>query len=144
MAVFPISVCAFGGEKLCTLRGCLHKHKDEFGKGAVEGIAAPEAANNAVSGGAMIPMLSLGIPGDGATAILLGALMIKGIAPGPTLFSSDMGTVYREISVKWTGGFDGAPRYAIIVAIIIENSRELSPLNKLYPVNWTITKRKIQ
>ena len=43
----------------------------------------------------MIPMLSLGIPGDGATAIMLGALMIKGIAPGPTLFSSDMGTVYQ-------------------------------------------------
>ena len=71
------------------------KHRDEFGKGAVEGIAAPESANNGVSGGAMIPLLSLGIPGDGATAILLGAFMIKGIAPGPTLFTSDMGTVYE-------------------------------------------------
>lgn len=71
------------------------KHRDEFGKGAIEGIAAPEAANNAVSGGAMIPMLSLGIPGDGATAILLGAFMIKGIAPGPALFSSHLDTVYQ-------------------------------------------------
>lgn len=71
------------------------KHKSEFGKGAIEGIAAPEAANNGVTGGAMIPLLSLGIPGDGATAILLGAFMIKGIAPGPTLFTSDMGTVYQ-------------------------------------------------
>lgn len=71
------------------------KHKEEFGHGAIEGVAAPEAANNGVSGGAMIPMLSLGIPGDGATAILLGALMIKGITPGPTLFSSEMGKVYQ-------------------------------------------------
>lgn len=71
------------------------KHREEFGHGAVEGVAAPEAANNAVSGGALIPMLSLGIPGDGATAILLGALMIKGITPGPTLFSAEMGKVYQ-------------------------------------------------
>lgn len=89
-----------GGDIACFLayneaRRFNRKHRDEFGKGAVEGIAAPETANNAVSGGAMIPMLALGIPGDGATAILLGAFMIKGIAPGPTLFSSDIGTVYQ-------------------------------------------------
>jgi len=71
------------------------KHRDEFGHGAIEGIAAPESANNAVSGGAMIPLLSLGIPGDGATAILLGAFMIKGIAPGPTLFMAEMESVYQ-------------------------------------------------
>lgn len=71
------------------------KHKDEFGKGAPEGIAAPESANNAVTGGAMIPMLSLGIPGDGATAILLGALMIKNVTPGPLLFSTNVSQVYQ-------------------------------------------------
>lgn len=71
------------------------KRKKQFGHGAIEGVAAPEAANNGVTGGAMIPMLSLGIPGDGATAILLGAFMIKGISPGPTLFTSSMGTVYQ-------------------------------------------------
>ncbi|WP_418482253.1 tripartite tricarboxylate transporter permease [Dysosmobacter sp.] len=71
------------------------RHREEFGHGAIEGVAAPEAANNGVSGGAMIPMLSLGIPGDGATAILLGALMIKGITPGPTLFSTEMEKVYQ-------------------------------------------------
>ena len=89
-----------GGDIACFLayneaRRFNRKHKDEFGKGAIEGIAAPEAANNGVSGGAMIPLLSLGIPGDGATAILLGAFMIKGIAPGPTLFTTEMGTVYQ-------------------------------------------------
>lgn len=71
------------------------KHKDEFGHGAPEGIAAPESANNAVCGGAMIPMLSLGIPGDGATAILLGALMIKNVTPGPLLFSANTDQVYQ-------------------------------------------------
>ena len=57
-----------------------------FGRGAVEGIAAPEAANNAVTGGALIPMMTLGIPGDPVTAILIGALLAHGMAPGPLLF----------------------------------------------------------
>ena len=59
---------------------------DRFGKGAVEGVAAPEAANNAVTGGALIPMMTLGIPGDPVTAILIGALLAHGLAPGPLLF----------------------------------------------------------
>lgn len=59
---------------------------DKFGKGCVEGIAAPEAANNAVTGGALIPMMTLGIPGDPVTAILIGALLVHGLAPGPLLF----------------------------------------------------------
>lgn len=70
------------------------KHKDNFGNGEPEGIVSPEAANNAVSGGAMIPMLTLGIPGDGATAIMLGALMVQGIQPGPLLFTNDPVSVY--------------------------------------------------
>ncbi|MDC7245130.1 MAG: tripartite tricarboxylate transporter permease [Sphaerochaetaceae bacterium] len=70
------------------------KHKEEFGNGALEGICAPEAGNNAVSGGAFIPMLTLGIPGDGATAIMLGALLVQGIQPGPLLFKEQMPTVY--------------------------------------------------
>lgn len=57
-----------------------------FGKGAAEGVAAPEAANNAVTGGALIPTLALGIPGDAVTAVILGAFMLQGLAPGPFLF----------------------------------------------------------
>ena len=57
-----------------------------FGHGALEGVAAPEAANNAVTGGAIIPMMTLGIPGDPVTAILMGALLVHGLAPGPLLF----------------------------------------------------------
>ncbi|MFI3249979.1 MAG: tripartite tricarboxylate transporter permease [Eubacteriales bacterium] len=64
------------------------------GTGCLEGIFAPEVANNAVTGGALIPALSLGIPGDSATAVLIGALMINGITPGFTLFSQNMPLVY--------------------------------------------------
>ena len=62
------------------------RRKARFGRGAVEGVAAPEAANNAVTGGALIPMMTLGIPGDPVTAILIGALLAHGLAPGPLLF----------------------------------------------------------
>lgn len=70
------------------------KAGNRFGKGEPEGVAAPEAANNAVAGGALIPMLTLGIPGDPITAILLGALLIHGLIPGPLLFSQNAHFVY--------------------------------------------------
>ena len=70
------------------------KHKDNFGKGEPEGIVASESGNNAVSGGAFIPVLTLGIPGDGATAIMMGALMVQGLQPGPLLFIEKAPDVY--------------------------------------------------
>lgn len=76
----------------------ISKNKKDFGKGTPEGVAAPESANNGVAGGAMIPMLTLGIPGDPITAILLGALMIQGLTPGPLLFENNGQFVY---SVFW-------------------------------------------
>jgi len=63
----------------------LSKHPEKFGSGAIEGVAGPEAANNAASTGTLVPMLSLGIPTGASTALLLGALMIHGIRPGPLL-----------------------------------------------------------
>lgn len=65
----------------------ISKHPEEFGKGAIEGLAAPEASNNACSCGALVPLLTLGIPGSGTTAVMLGALMLLGVHPGPTLFT---------------------------------------------------------
>lgn len=73
------------------------KNPEEFGTGRIEGVAAPEAANNAVSGGALIPLLTLGIPGDAGTAVMLGALMMQGIVPGPLLFTSEQTKVYTII-----------------------------------------------
>ena len=70
------------------------KTPEKFGKGAIEGVIAPETANNAVTGGTLIPLLSLGIPGDPATAIVLAGLMIHGITPGPALFMQHATEVY--------------------------------------------------
>ena len=64
------------------------RHPEQFGKGSAEGIAAPEAANNATVGGALVPLLALGIPGSPSTAIILGAFIIHGIQPGPNLFQA--------------------------------------------------------
>jgi putative tricarboxylic transport membrane protein len=70
------------------------KHKEEFGKGAIEGVAGPEAANNAAVGGAMVPTLALGIPGSATTAIILAGLMVQGVRPGPHLFNEQPTLLY--------------------------------------------------
>ena len=73
----------------------MSRHKEEFGKGTIEGIFAAEAGNNGVTGATMIPLLTLGIPGDAVTAVLLGALMIQGLTPGPNLFKGkDAQTIF--------------------------------------------------
>ena len=74
--------CRYGIEK------AVSKHPEEFGTGVIEGVAAPEGANNAETGGALVPLLTLGIPGSGTTAILLAALVLWGFKPGP-LFIQD-------------------------------------------------------
>jgi putative tricarboxylic transport membrane protein len=74
------------------------KTRDKFGTGQVEGLAAPEAANNSSEGGALIPLLTLGVPGSGGTAILLGGLMIWGIRPGPMLFQQNPEFIWYIIS----------------------------------------------
>ena len=72
----------------------MSKHPEEFVHGSVEGIAAAEAANNAVTGATLIPLLTLGIPGDGTVAIMLSALMINGLNPGLSLFTTDGDIMY--------------------------------------------------
>ena len=70
------------------------KHPEKFGTGIVEGVAAPESANNGVTGGALIPLLTLGVPGDVTTAVLLGAFLVQGLEPGPLLFTEHPDLVY--------------------------------------------------
>jgi putative tricarboxylic transport membrane protein len=70
------------------------KHKEEFGQGSIDGLAGAESANNAVTGGAMIPMLTLGIPGSALTAVLMGGLTIQGLRPGHELFTIHAETTY--------------------------------------------------
>ena len=76
------------------------KHKEEFGKGSIDGVAGSEAANNAVTGGSLIPTLTLGIPGESVTAVLMGGLIIHGMQPGPELF-----TTYANMTYTFFAGF---------------------------------------
>ena len=71
------------------------KNPERYGKGEIEGLAASECANNSCSGGAMIPLLSLGVPGDAVTAVLLGAFVIQGLQPGPMLYREHIDIVYQ-------------------------------------------------
>jgi putative tricarboxylic transport membrane protein len=86
-----------------TIEKRFSKHPERFGKGAVEGVAAPEAANNSETGGAMIPLLTFGIPGSGSTAIMLGILIIYGIQPGPLLFPEHPEIVWPVIASMYIG-----------------------------------------
>jgi putative tricarboxylic transport membrane protein len=81
------------------------KHPEKFGKGAIEGVAAPETANNAASGGAMVPLLTLGIPSTGVSAVLLAALMLYGMRPGPLLFQNNPELVWGLIASLYLGNF---------------------------------------
>jgi putative tricarboxylic transport membrane protein len=76
------SICSYALQKR------ISKHPEKFGTGVIEGVAAPEAANNAATGGAFIPLLTLGIPTSPVMALLLGAFMIHGIIPGPLLINN--------------------------------------------------------
>ncbi len=81
------------------------KNKDEFGKGHVGGVAAPEAGNNSASTGSMLPMLTLGIPGSPTTAILLGGMVIWGLTPGPRLFVEQSDFVWGLIGSFYVSNF---------------------------------------
>jgi putative tricarboxylic transport membrane protein len=81
----------------------ISKNPEKFGKGTIAGVAAPESANNAASGGAMIPLLTLGIPGSGTTAILMGALIMYNIQPGPLLFDEHPDVAWGLIASMFIG-----------------------------------------
>ena len=90
------AVMSYGIEK------AVSKHPEEFGEGAIEGVAAPEGANNAETGGALVPLLTLGIPGSGTTAILLAALVLWGFKPGP-LFIQESPTLFWGLVASMYG-----------------------------------------
>lgn len=109
------------------------RNPGKWGKGALEGVAAPEAANNAVSGPSMAPLLTLGIPGSTIGAILLGVFLIHGIQVGPTLFLTDRELVYQLFACGILGiaaygliGYFGASQVARLILKI--------PTNVLYPL----------
>ncbi|KGM88983.1 Uncharacterized protein rosmuc_00949 [Roseovarius mucosus DSM 17069] len=100
----PASLMSYGVTKM------ISKRPDDFGKGHVGGVAAPEAANNSASTGSMLPMLTLGIPGSPTTAILLGGMVIWGLTPGPRLFVEQSDFVWGLIGSFYVSNF-----FAVIV-----------------------------
>ncbi|MDX1402485.1 MAG: tripartite tricarboxylate transporter permease, partial [Kiloniellales bacterium] len=95
----PGSLMAYGVTKMVA------RKPEEFGKGHVGGVAAPESANNSASTGAMLPMLTLGIPGSPTTAILLGGMVIWGLVPGPRLFTDQTEFVWGLIGSFYVSNF---------------------------------------
>lgn len=95
------------------------KHPGKFGKGAIEGVIAAESANNATIGGALIIMLTLGIPGDPVTAILIGGLMIHGLQPGPQLFLNNPEIIYAIYFSVFFGSL-------VMMVVMLSASRPLS------------------
>ncbi|MBI2986365.1 MAG: tripartite tricarboxylate transporter permease [Deltaproteobacteria bacterium] len=91
------SILSYGLER------AVSRHPEKFGNGAIEGVAAPEGANNSECGGAMVPLLTLGIPGSGAAAIMLGAFLMWGLKPGPMLFQEHPEFVWPLIASMYIG-----------------------------------------
>ncbi|MEW5568827.1 tripartite tricarboxylate transporter permease [Rossellomorea marisflavi] len=81
----------------------LAKKPEEFGKGSIKGLAAPETANNAATSGAFVPLLSLGIPGSGTTAVMLGAFLVLGVQPGPLLMTENPTIFWGVIASMYVG-----------------------------------------
>lgn len=105
---FPFGALPAGGAELPTFLSYitekrLSKHKDEFGRGAIEGVAGPEAANNASAAGTLVPMLSLGLPTNATAAVMLTAFVSYGIQPGPTLFTDEPLLIWTLIASLFIG-----------------------------------------
>lgn len=110
----------------------LSKNAEKFGKGAIEGVAAPETANNAAAGGALIPLLTLGIPGSGTTAILMGAFIMYNIQPGPLLFQNHPNVVWGLVASMFVGNLMllilNMPLVKIFAKLIDTPTKYLLPL----------------
>lgn len=110
----------------------MSKNPENFGKGEIIGLAAPESANNAASVGAFIPMLSLGVPGSGTTAVMMGALLMLGIQPGPMLFVQHPDVAWGLIASMFIGNIVLAivniPLAGVLVRVLAIPGKVLYPL----------------
>jgi putative tricarboxylic transport membrane protein len=105
---FPIGTIPAGGADVATFLSYaterkLSKHRKEFGRGAIEGVAGPEAANNAAAAGVLVPLLTLGLPTTATAAIILVAFQAYGLQPGPQLFQNQPGLVWALVASLYLG-----------------------------------------
>ncbi len=124
----------------------MSKHPDRFGKGAIEGVAGPESANNACAEGCFVPMLTLGIPSNGSMAMLLGALMLYGVVPGPLLIVDHPEVFWGTIASMYVGNVMllvlNLPLVGLWVQILKIPYRILSSLIVLFTIVGSYTLRK--
>ena len=126
----------------------LSKEPENFGKGEIVGLAAPEASNNACSVGALIPMMTLGVPGSGTTAVMLGALLILGLQPGPLLFEQHADIAWAVIASMFLGNIVCAiiniPLASLLVRVLAVPTKILYPiivamaLVGVYTINFSV------
>ena len=105
VGILPGSGSILGAFAAYSIEKKVSKNSAEFGKGAIEGVAAPEAANNAGAQTSFIPMLTLGIPSNPVMALMIGAMIIQGIQPGPSVMKEQPALVWGIIVSMWIGNF---------------------------------------
>jgi putative tricarboxylic transport membrane protein len=129
--VLPGAGASLGSFVAYTLEKRVSDRNGTFGKGDPRGVAAPEAGNNAAAGGALVPMLALGVPGSGTTAVLLAMLLTLNITPGPLLFSQHPDVVWGLIAALFIGNVIllllNIPMVGMFVLVLRVKPRYLMP-----------------
>jgi TctA family transporter len=105
LGILPGSGNILGAFASYSIEKKISKHKDQFGKGAIEGVAGPESANNAGAQTSFIPMLTLGIPSNPVMALMIGAMILQGIQPGPSVITEQPALFWGIIASMWIGNF---------------------------------------
>ena len=143
---FVVGVLPGAGSTLASILAYLaekraSRYPERFGTGVIEGVCAPETANNAASGGALVPLLTLGVPGSGTTAVMLGALMLWGLRPGPLLFEKNPELVWGLIASMYIGNVVllilNLPLIGLWVQLLRVPPRILLPLILLFCMTGT-------
>jgi len=134
---FLVGVLPGGGSTIASfisygIEKAVSKRPEQFGKGVVEGVAAPEGANNSETGGALVPLLTLGIPGSGTTAILLAALVLWGFKPGPLFISENPSLFWSLVASMYIGNIMLLVLNLPLVPLFAQVLR--TPAYVLYPV----------
>ncbi|MCG6858617.1 MAG: tripartite tricarboxylate transporter permease [Salaquimonas sp.] len=129
--VLPGAGASLGSFLAYTLEKKINNKDDTFGKGDPRGVAAPEAGNNSAAGGALVPMLALGVPGSGTTAVLLALLLTLNITPGPLLFTQHADVVWGLIAALFIGNIMllllNVPLVSLFVRVLQVPSKYLMP-----------------
>jgi putative tricarboxylic transport membrane protein len=132
LGILPGSGSILGSFAAYSLEKKVSRHGREFGQGAIEGVAAPEAANNAGAQTSFIPMLTLGIPSNPVMALMIGAMIMQGIQPGPAVISEQPALFWGLIASMWVGNFFLIILNLPLIGLWVRLLRVPYPL--LYPV----------